>query len=248
MGRTRMWSLRAVGSTIHSMIKFPTDQGVVTMETSRETLRERKYLERVQGSWKEVQWSQREEQMYRLREQVTLRTRSNSGRRSSSGPLSLEKTKRKEDVEEISIISHERSDQYARSESIAILRFVMEHQLKMYPLIEPVVHKKSLVAPEGRLSLKERVSWEELASLIGYPYKFFLQLLNEYNQIKMAEDDEEKTGFHMEEGVYRFTHMLKELKNFTATLQRMMEMVLANQKGRSVEIPLEEVVMKRKTE
>nr|GFA39192.1 reverse transcriptase domain-containing protein [Tanacetum cinerariifolium] len=203
MGRTRMWSLRAVGSTIHSMIKFPTDQGVVTMETSRETLRERKYLERVQGSWKEVQWSQREEQMYRLREQVTLRTRSNSGRRSSSGPLSLEKTKRKEDVEEISIISHERSDQY-----------------DMYPFSE-----------EG----------EELASLIGYPYKFFLQLLNEYNQIKMAEDDEEKTGFHMEEGVYRFTHMLKELKNFTATLQRMMEMVLANQKGRSVEIPLEEV-------
>nr|GEZ06181.1 hypothetical protein [Tanacetum cinerariifolium] len=39
----------------------------------------------------------------------------------------------------------------------------------------------------------------------------------------MAEDDEEKTGFHSEEGVYCFTHMLKELKNSVATLQRMME-------------------------
>ncbi|GKC81878.1 reverse transcriptase domain-containing protein [Tanacetum coccineum] len=38
----------------------------------------------------------------------------------------------------------------------------------------------------------------------------------------MAEDDEEKTGFHTE-GVYCFTHMPKELKNSAATLQRMME-------------------------
>ncbi|GJS48886.1 hypothetical protein Tco_0599007 [Tanacetum coccineum] len=40
IGRNGMRSLGAVGSTIHSMIKFPTNQGVVTMETSREALRE----------------------------------------------------------------------------------------------------------------------------------------------------------------------------------------------------------------
>ncbi|GJZ07610.1 hypothetical protein Tco_0541403, partial [Tanacetum coccineum] len=40
IGRTGMRSLRTVGSTIDSMIKFLTNQGVVTMETSRETLRE----------------------------------------------------------------------------------------------------------------------------------------------------------------------------------------------------------------
>ncbi|GJY82412.1 reverse transcriptase domain-containing protein [Tanacetum coccineum] len=59
---------------------------------------------------------------------------------------------------------------------------------------------------------------EELASLMGYPYKCFLRLSKEYNQIRMAEDDEEKIGFHMEEGVYCFTHMPKELKNSVATL------------------------------
>ncbi|GKD85237.1 hypothetical protein Tco_1356391 [Tanacetum coccineum] len=53
---------------------------------------------------------------------------------------------------------------------------------------------------------------EELASLMGYPYKCFLRLPKEYSQIRMAEGDEEKTGFHTEEGVYCFTHMLKELK------------------------------------
>ncbi|GJT99717.1 reverse transcriptase domain-containing protein [Tanacetum coccineum] len=83
---------------------------------------------------------------------------------------------------------------------------------------------------------------KELASIMGYPYKCFLRLSKEYNQIKMTEDDEEKIGFHTEEGVYCFTHMLKELKNSAATLQRMMEEVLADQRGRNVEIYLEEII------
>ncbi|GJT81488.1 hypothetical protein Tco_1055830 [Tanacetum coccineum] len=62
----------------------------------------------------------------------------------------------------------------------------------------------------------------------------------------MAEGDEEKIGFHTEEGVYRFTHMPKELKNLAATLQRMMKKVLADQIGRNVEIFLEEIVIKSK--
>ncbi|GJR43152.1 reverse transcriptase domain-containing protein [Tanacetum coccineum] len=228
IGRTGMRSLGVIGSTIHSMIKFPTDQGVVTMETSRETL---------------------------IREQAILRARSNSERGPSLGPVSLEKTRSKEDVEEVFTISHERPDQYVTmgatlrtnckqlladilrenmeifawvvSESTTVLRFVMEHQLKTYPLVKPVVHKRRPVAPERRLALKERVfrwlreglirkvrhpewitnaipiklangTWklqmdysslnkacskdmypfpeegEELASLMGYPYKCFL--------------------------------------------------------------------------
>ncbi|GKC17954.1 reverse transcriptase domain-containing protein, partial [Tanacetum coccineum] len=53
IGRTRLKSLRAVGSTIHSMIKFPTNQEIVTMETSREALWEYIQRKRVQGLWKE---------------------------------------------------------------------------------------------------------------------------------------------------------------------------------------------------
>nr|GEU81150.1 reverse transcriptase domain-containing protein [Tanacetum cinerariifolium] len=143
----------------------------------------------------------REEQMSRIRGQVILRTRSNFRRRYSPGLVSLEKTRSKEDVEEIFTISHERPDQYAGSESTIISRFFMEQQLKMYPLAKPVVHTKRPVAPEGRLALKEiRKERKELSSLMGYPYKCFLLLSKEYNQIRMAEDDEEKTGFHTKEG------------------------------------------------
>ncbi|GJR94458.1 hypothetical protein Tco_0266632 [Tanacetum coccineum] len=55
MGRTGMRSLRAVVLTIHSMIKFLKDQGVVTMETSREALWECRKLEKKLCSWEETQ-------------------------------------------------------------------------------------------------------------------------------------------------------------------------------------------------
>nr|GEV31472.1 hypothetical protein [Tanacetum cinerariifolium] len=50
--------------------------------------------------------------MSRIRGQVILRTRSNFRRRYGPGLVSLEKTRSKEDVEEIFTISHERPDQY----------------------------------------------------------------------------------------------------------------------------------------
>ncbi|GKF20052.1 hypothetical protein Tco_0068690 [Tanacetum coccineum] len=79
-----MRSLGAIVSTIHSMIKFPTDQGVVTMETSRETLWECMQLEKMLGSWEETQWRQHMEQMSRILEQALLQTRNNPGQRSAN--------------------------------------------------------------------------------------------------------------------------------------------------------------------
>ncbi|GKB66919.1 reverse transcriptase domain-containing protein [Tanacetum coccineum] len=228
-----------------------------------------RHLERVQSLWKEVQWRQREEKMSMIREQVILRTKSSSGRGPNSGPMPLEKTRGRENTKEVFTISHEHPNQ---SERTAVPRFIMEHQLNIYPLAEPVVHKKRLMTPDGRLVLKERGfrwlkewmikkvqhpvwvantipvklangTWkvqvnysslnkvcamdmypfpeerEELASIMGYLYKYFLRLPKEC-----------------------------KLKNSAATLQRMMEKVLADQRGRNVEIYLEKIVIKSKNE
>ncbi|GKB84865.1 hypothetical protein Tco_0957137 [Tanacetum coccineum] len=164
----------------------------------------------------------------------------------------------------------------AGSEETVVPRFVMEHQLNIYPLAELVVHNRRPMTPDGRHALKERMfrwlkegkikkvqhsewvsnaipvklangTWkvqvdfsslnkvcakdmypffeegEGLASLMEYLYKCFLRLPKENSQIRMAENDEEKTGFHTGEGVYCFTHMPKGLKISAAILQRMME-------------------------
>ncbi|GJS32746.1 reverse transcriptase domain-containing protein [Tanacetum coccineum] len=46
---------------------------------------------------------------------------------------------------------------WAGSEGTAVPRFVMEHQLKAYPLAEPVIHKKRPLTPNRRHALKEKV-------------------------------------------------------------------------------------------
>nr|GEW34697.1 reverse transcriptase domain-containing protein [Tanacetum cinerariifolium] len=201
IGRTGMRSLRAVGSTIHSMIKFPTNQGVVTMETSREVIRECKHLERVQCMWKEIEWHQHEEKMSRIREQVILRTKNNSGRGPDSSPVSPEKTLAREDVEEVFTISHKRPDQYVtigatlitnckqlladvlkknkevfawdRPEKTTVPQFFIEHQLKIYPFVELMAHKRRPMASEERLSLKENVDYYSLKKVCTrdmYPF------------------------------------------------------------------------------
>ncbi|GJS24519.1 reverse transcriptase domain-containing protein [Tanacetum coccineum] len=203
IGRTGMRSLRAVGSTINSMIKFPTNQGIVTMETSREALRESRQLERVQGLWK--------------------------GKNAGRGI-------RGENMEVFAWFGSERT---------VVPQFVMEHQLTIYPLVEPVVQHPVWAANTipimlangtwkvqmdysslNKVCAKDMYPFseegEELASLMGYPYKCFLRLPKEYSQIRMADDNEEKT--------------------------RMIEKVLADQRGWNVETYLEEIVIKSKSE
>ncbi|GJV12489.1 hypothetical protein Tco_1354030 [Tanacetum coccineum] len=89
---TGMRSLRAVGSTIHSMIKFPTTKGVATIKTSKEALWECRQIERMHSSWKEAQWCQHKEQMSRIREQPILRAMSIPNRKAGKEPMITEET------------------------------------------------------------------------------------------------------------------------------------------------------------
>ncbi|GJZ10959.1 reverse transcriptase domain-containing protein [Tanacetum coccineum] len=54
LGRTGLRSLGAVASTIHSMINFPTANGIATMTTKRETLQECRRMEEAQGPAMEI--------------------------------------------------------------------------------------------------------------------------------------------------------------------------------------------------
>ncbi|GJT77337.1 hypothetical protein Tco_1044062 [Tanacetum coccineum] len=60
-----------------------------------EKSRSDRQLEKVQGSWKEVQWHQREEQMSRIIEQAILRMKSSFGHRPNQGSMPLEETRNK---------------------------------------------------------------------------------------------------------------------------------------------------------
>jgi hypothetical protein len=71
----------------------------------------------------------------------------------------------------------------------------------------------------------------------------FLDAYSGYHQIRMKEEDEEKTAFITPLGVYCYTTMPFGLKNAGATYQRMMQDCLKKQIGRNVQVYVDDIVI-----
>ncbi|GKA25595.1 reverse transcriptase domain-containing protein [Tanacetum coccineum] len=72
------------------------------------------------------------------------------------------------------------------------------------------------------------IDWK-IESLMGFKYKCFLDAYKGYHQIHMTKNDEEKTAFHTEEGVFCYTKMPFGLKNAGATYQRLVDSAFKEQ-------------------
>ena len=68
-----------------------------------------------------------------------------------------------------------------------------------------------------------------------------------YNQIRMSEEDEEKTAFVTSQGLYYYKVMPFGLKNARATYQRLVIQMFSKQIGRNVEIYVDDMLVKSKT-
>ena len=68
-----------------------------------------------------------------------------------------------------------------------------------------------------------------------------------YNQIMMDPDDQEKTAFITEEGLYCYKVMPFGLKNAGATYQRLVNKVFANKIGHSMEVYVDDMLVKSPT-
>nr|GEX43440.1 reverse transcriptase domain-containing protein [Tanacetum cinerariifolium] len=100
--------------------------------------------------------------------------------------------------------------------------------------------------PQRWLPLPE-IDWK-VESLCGYPYKCFLDAYKGYHQIKMAEEDEEKTSFITSQGIFCYSKMLFGLKNAEATYQRLTDKAFQKQIGRNLEVYVDDLVIKSRTE
>ena len=69
-----------------------------------------------------------------------------------------------------------------------------------------------------------------------------------YNQIKMDEEDQEKTLFVTNQGLFCYKVMSFGLKNKGATYQRLMNKMFAHQIGRNVQIYVDDMLVKSRKE
>ncbi|XP_035844008.1 uncharacterized protein LOC118490461 [Helianthus annuus] len=85
-------------------------------------------------------------------------------------------------------------------------------------------------------------------SLVPYRFKCFLDAYKGYHQIKMSKEDEEKTVFNTDVGIFCYTKMPFGLRNAGATYQRLMDKVFETQIGRNLEVYVDYLVIKSREE
>ena len=85
-------------------------------------------------------------------------------------------------------------------------------------------------------------------STAGHKLLTFMDTFSGYNQIKMAEEDQEKTAFIISQGLYCYKVMPFELKNAGATYQRLVNKMFSPQIGRNMEVYMDDMLVKSKEE
>ena len=76
----------------------------------------------------------------------------------------------------------------------------------------------------------------------------FMDAFSGYNQIRMHEDDQEKTSFVTNQGLFCYRIMPFGLKNAGATYQRLMNRMFAPQIGRNVQVYVDDMLVKSRRE
>ena len=85
-------------------------------------------------------------------------------------------------------------------------------------------------------------------STAKYKLLTFMDAFSRYNQIKMAEEDQEKTAFITSQGLYCYKVMPFGLKNAGAIYQRLVHKMFNKQIGRNMEVYVDDMLVKSKEE
>ena len=78
-------------------------------------------------------------------------------------------------------------------------------------------------------------------STAGHKLLTFMDAFSGYNQIKMAEEDQEKTAFITSQGLYCYNVMPLGLKNTGVTYQRLVNKMFSRQIGRNMEVYVDDL-------
>ena len=85
-------------------------------------------------------------------------------------------------------------------------------------------------------------------STAGHKLLMFMDVFSGYNQIKMAEEDQEKTAFITSQWLYCYKVMPFKLKNARATYQRLVNKMFSKQIGRNTEVYVDDMLVKSREE
>nr|GEU30045.1 reverse transcriptase domain-containing protein [Tanacetum cinerariifolium] len=144
----------------------------------------------------------------------------------------------------INQVREEKSRQKKRGQAPGRNKAISEEVKK---LVEADIMKEDLnkACSKDGYPLPE-IDWK-VESLCGYPYKCFLDAYKGYHQIKIVEEDEEKTAFITSQGIFCYLKMPFGLKNARATYQRLVDKAFQKQIGQNLEVYVDDLAIKSQT-
>ena len=81
-------------------------------------------------------------------------------------------------------------------------------------------------------------------AMVGHELLSFMDAYSGYNQIMMHPNDQEKTSFVTERGIFCYEVMPFELKNVGATYQRLVNKMFATCLGSTMEVYIDDLLVK----
>nr|XP_023928468.1 uncharacterized protein LOC112039793 [Quercus suber] len=111
---------------------------------------------------------------------------------------------------------------------------IIQHWLNVDPGRKPIKQRRRTFAPE-----RDQVVADEVSKLLAAGF---------VKEIKMADEDQEKTAFITSQGLYCYNVMPFGLKNAGATYQRLVNKMLVKQIGRNMEVYIDDMLVKSKEE
>lgn len=81
-------------------------------------------------------------------------------------------------------------------------------------------------------------------SIAGYEFICILDAFQGYHQVLLAREDQDKVSFITSDDTYCYRVMSFGLKNTGATYQRLIDRVFREQKGKNVEVYVDDILIK----
>ncbi|GJX07023.1 reverse transcriptase domain-containing protein [Tanacetum coccineum] len=130
-----------------------------------------------------------------------------------------------------------------------VLRHIAEHRLNIREGCPLVRQKRRNQAADGNQAIQEVEKLVDAGIMKEVHYHSWLSNpVMGYRQIKMAKENDEKMTFITSQGIFCYSKMLFGLRNARATYQRLVDKAFHKQIGRNLEVYMDDLVIKIRTE
>uniref|UniRef100_A0A2N9EL41 RNA-directed DNA polymerase n=1 Tax=Fagus sylvatica TaxID=28930 RepID=A0A2N9EL41_FAGSY len=245
IGRPTLNRLRAVTSTYHLLLKFPTEHGIGEVRGDQVASREC-YLASL-GPEGQNQTMTIEEHKILVKpseELDTIELEDGHPERTTKIGANLP-PKMKESLVQF-LKSNKDVFAWSHEDMPGIDPSIISHKLNVDPSLRPVKQKRRVFAPERNNAIMEEMDKLLAANFIREV--FYPDWLANVVMIVMDESDQEKTSFITSRGLFCYKVMPFGLKNAGATYQRLMNRMFHDQIGRNVEVYVDDMLVKSKEE